>query len=436
MSTARVWLVWLVLLVLAAGASTATAQPKTTITIWYPAGDITASAFHFRDPTLFLSFEAAHGVKVEPVAQIYDTMQQKIFAAAAARDTADILFVDQSWVPGFLKEDMLEEVDPARARRWLGTVSPEMVELSDYGGGKMFGYPQYGIDVYGITWNKAHFRDAGLDPERPPQTWDEFREYAKKLTVRDAAGNITRVGYAIRHVGHPHGVVHKHLWAIWAAGADLVDNPLALKGGQPRFNNPAGRLALKLIHDMVYVDRSTSLAFPDPRAALLRGIASMQISETVSIRARQPREAPGMPWGTGWGTAMPPVPKAGMKPVTNLNAWMYTVPKQAKNKEMAWRLIEWINSEIKDYELARRFDATPRFKANWTKDPFKSDTYAQTLLKMYPYGRKYPINLGLNGIMDAVGAAIQNAWHNRMSIEEALALADRQARQAIQDAAR
>lgn len=428
--------VWLLLIVFIVGSGGAMAQPRATITLWYPAGAITASAFLFADRTLFLPFEATNNVKVEAVALVYDTMQQKIFAATAAREVADILFIDQSWIPGFLKEDVLDPVDPAKARRWLASVSPEMVELSDFGEGKMFGYPQYGIDVYGITWNKEHFREAGLDPERPPQTWDELREYSKKLVKRDAAGNITRVGYAIRHVGHPHGVVHKHLWAIWAAGADLIDTPKALKGGRTKFNNAAGRAALKVVHDMLYVDKSTSLAFPDPRAAFLRGIASMQISETVSIRARQPREAPGMPWSTGWGTALPPVPKAGMKPATNLSAWMYTVPRNGRNKELAWKLIEWLNSEIKDYELARAYDATPRYKANWAKEPFKSDTYVQTLLKMYPYGRKYPINLGLNGIMDAVGSAIQNSWHNRMSIEEALALAERQANQAIQDATR
>ncbi len=105
---------------------------------------------------------------------------------------------------------MLEPVADAKAKAWLDAVSPEIRELSDYGKGRMWGYPQYGIDVYGLTWNKDQFKEAGLDPEKPPRTWAEFREYAKKLTRRDAQGNITRVGYAIRHVGHPHGVVHKH----------------------------------------------------------------------------------------------------------------------------------------------------------------------------------------------------------------------------------
>ena len=46
----------------------------------------------------------------------YDTMQQKIFAAAAGKNIADILFIDDSWVPGFLKEEMLEPMADAKAK--------------------------------------------------------------------------------------------------------------------------------------------------------------------------------------------------------------------------------------------------------------------------------------------------------------------------------
>jgi ABC-type glycerol-3-phosphate transport system substrate-binding protein len=426
----------LLVMLLGAGTQPLGAGARQTITLWYPAGEITQSTLPLRDPTVFASFEATNNVKVELVATDYDTMQQKIFAAAAAGNVADILFIDTSWLPGFLKEGLLEQVDPAKARRWLAAVSPEIVELSDYGAGTMWGYPQMGHDIYGLTWNKAHFREAGLDPERPPATWDELRDYAKKLTQRDAQGNITRVGYAIRHVGHPHGVVHKHLWAIWGAGADLIDNPKALRGGKPMFNNDGGRAALRLVLDMLNVDKSTSLNFPDPRAAFLRGIASMQISESVSIRARQPREAPNMPWSSGWGLALPPARRAGDRPATLLGAWLFSVPKAAKNKDLAWKALEWLNSEVNDYRLAAKFNLTPRYKANWTKEPFKSDTYVQTLLKMAPYGRKLPINLGLNGIMDAVGGAIQKAWHGEASVEQALADAERMAIRAIQDAAK
>jgi len=403
-----------------------------TITLWYPAGDVTAGAAHFGDKALFAEFEKKTGIKVEAVGMDYDTMQQKIFAAAAGRNIADILFVDDSWMPGFLKEEMLEQVAAPKAKAWLDTVSPEIRTLSDFGQGQMWGYVQYGIDVYGLTWNKDQFKEVGLDPEKPPKTWAEFREYAKKLTKRDAQGNITRVGYAIRHVGQPHGVVHKHFWAIYGAGAALVDNPLALRGGKTMINTPGGKAALQLVVDMLDVDKSTSLNFPDPRAAFLKGIASMQISETVSIHARAPKEAPDLKWGM----ALPPVPKAGDRPASNLGGWLYVVPKLAKNKAEAWQAIEYINSSAMDYELCKKYDASPRYKVNWDKEPFKSDPYNQALKQLYPYGLKLPINLGFNGVMEATGNAIQKSWHHEASVDAALAEAERLANKAIADAAK
>ncbi len=427
----------LLVVFLIVGVPTIGAAPRRTITLWFPAGEIAAGPVSpLGDPTLFQGFEVANGVKVELVGLDYDTMQQKIFTAAAAGNPGDILFIDGSWLPGFLKEGLLEQLDSAKASKWMDAVTPEIVELSDYGNRAMYGYPQMGIDIYGLTWNKQQFKEAGLDPERPPQTWDELREYSKKLAKRDAAGNLTRVGLAIRHVGHPHGVVHKFTWALWGAGADIIDNPKLLRGGKAAFNNDAGRAALRLVLDMLNTDKTTSLSFPDPRAAFLTGISSMQISEIVSIRVRQPKEAPNMLWGAGWGLAVPPVRKAGDKPASLLGAWVFAVSKTSKNKDLAWKAVEWLNSELNEYRIATKFGLTPRYKANWAKEPFKSDSYTQALLKLAPYGRKLPINLGLNGVMDALGGAIQKAWHGEATVEQALAEAERLANQAIAEAAK
>jgi len=430
-------LVLLAILVLAGGTTFVGAQPKTTISLWYPAGDVAAGpATPLHDPALFQPFEAANNVKVDLVGLDYDTMEQKMFAAAAAGNIADIIFIDGSWVSGFLKEGLLEGVDPARARQWLADVSPEAATISNYGKGAMWGYPQMGFDVYGLTWNKEQFKEAGLDPNRGPQTWAELREDCKKLARRDASGTLTRVGFAIRHVGNPHGIVDKWAWALWGAGADLVDDPDTLRGGKVKFNNQAGRTALNLMLNMLNVDKCTSLNFPDPRAAFLKGIASMQISETVSIRARQPKEAPTMPWGTGWGMEPPPAATTGSKPVTLLGGWLFSVPKSAKNKAMAWKAIEWLNSEANDYAMAAKYGMTPRYKRNWTKEPFKSDGYDQALLNIARYGRRYPLNLGLDAIMEALGASIQKAAHGEATVDQALAEAEQQGNKAIADAAK
>src|SRR5947199_249709 len=131
-----------------------------------------------------------------------------------------------------------------------------------------------------------------------------------------------------------------------------------------------------------------------------------------------------------------PVRKVGARPGVLLGGWLFAVPKSAKNSELAWKSMDWLNSEINDYTIARRFELTPRYKANWAKDPFRSDSYDQALVKIARYGRRLPINLGLNGVLDSLGFAIQKALHGEATPEQALLEAERLAQKAIDEAAK
>src|SRR5260370_31146439 len=114
----------------------------------------------------------------------------------------------------------------------------------------------------------------------------------------------------------------------------------------------------------------------------------MQSAAAVRPAPRERKEAPNMPWGSGWGMTPPPAATAGSKPVTLLGGWLFSVPKSAKNKAMAWKAIEWLNSEAKDYAVAAKYGMTPRYKRNWTQEPFKSDTYEHALLNIARSARR------------------------------------------------
>ena len=55
-----------------------------------------------------------------------------------------------------------------------------------------------------MYWNKEAFKEAGLDPEKPPQNWDELVAFGQKLTKRDAGGNVTQWGVEIPSSGFPY----------------------------------------------------------------------------------------------------------------------------------------------------------------------------------------------------------------------------------------
>ncbi len=58
-----------------------------------------------------------------------------------------------------------------------------ILDLLKYEDG-LYGLPFY-IGVTYMFWNKDLYRQAGLDPEVPPKTWDELYENAKKISALD-----------------------------------------------------------------------------------------------------------------------------------------------------------------------------------------------------------------------------------------------------------
>jgi multiple sugar transport system substrate-binding protein len=59
---------------------------------------------------------------------------------------------------------------------------------------------QYGVPAnegflrYGLNYNAKLVEEAGLDPDKPPETWDECMEWHKALTKFDDAGNLLQIG--------------------------------------------------------------------------------------------------------------------------------------------------------------------------------------------------------------------------------------------------
>ncbi len=48
-----------------------------------------------------------------------------------------------------------------------------------------------------LYYNRDFFREVGLDPEKPPATWDDLRNYSRKLTKTDTSGQVSRWGVEI-----------------------------------------------------------------------------------------------------------------------------------------------------------------------------------------------------------------------------------------------
>jgi sn-glycerol 3-phosphate transport system substrate-binding protein len=79
-----------------------------------------------------------------------------------------------------------------------------------------------------LYWNKDAFKEAGLDPEKAPASWDVMTEMSKKLVKKDASGNTTRWGVEIPTTGYGY-------WMLQA---------LAIENGQKLMNEPGNEVYL------------------------------------------------------------------------------------------------------------------------------------------------------------------------------------------------
>ena len=73
-------------------------------------------------------------------------------------------------------------------------ILPQLWESAIYEG-KLIGVP--GLESYiwwGLNYNSKAVQEAGLNPDQPPQTWDEAMEWHKALTKFDDAGNLQQMG--------------------------------------------------------------------------------------------------------------------------------------------------------------------------------------------------------------------------------------------------
>src|SRR5688572_29214466 len=170
-------------------ATTAWAQ-RTELTFYYPiavGGPLTKVI-----DNLVAGFEKENpNVKVNAVyAGNYDDTRIRALAAHKAGQPAQLSVLFSIDLYELLEQDLIvpfEDMAKSDAdKAWLKSFYPALMTNGTYKG-KTYGIPFQRSTIV-LYWNKAAFKDAGLDPDKPPSSWDEMRTMAAKLVKKDASG--------------------------------------------------------------------------------------------------------------------------------------------------------------------------------------------------------------------------------------------------------
>jgi len=170
------------------------------LTFYYPVGVAGPLARVIGEMTDKFNKENEGKVEVVPVySGDYDPTMQKVQTAIMAGNPPDIFMVEISELPTLLAMGAVLPLDDYIKKTEKGYWEDFFAPFRENAviGGKIYGVPfQRSTPV--LYWNKEAFKAGGLDPEKPPRTWDELKDYATKLTIRDSkTGELKQWGVTI-----------------------------------------------------------------------------------------------------------------------------------------------------------------------------------------------------------------------------------------------
>jgi sn-glycerol 3-phosphate transport system substrate-binding protein len=223
------------LLPLAAALAPLAAQAQTEVSFFYPVavgGPITkiidgyAAEFEKENP----------GIKLKPIySGSYQESITKALTAVKSGEPPVMSILLSTDMYTLIDEDAIVSFDgmvkTPDDQAWLKSFYPAFMENSQTGG-KTWGIPFQRSTIV-LYWNKDMFKEAGLDPNRPPASWKETIDYGQKLTRRDASGKVTQWGVQIPSSGFPYWLFQA-LAIRSGGGAAILGRPL------PQAQDPSG----------------------------------------------------------------------------------------------------------------------------------------------------------------------------------------------------
>jgi len=230
----------------AAAAPPVAAQAPVEVSFYFPVavgGPITKIIDGFA-----ADFEKENpGIKIKPIysGTYQDTITKALTAVKGGEPpvTSILLSTDMFTL---IDEDAIVPFDDyiktADDQTWLKSFYPAFMENSQTGG-KTWGIPFQRSTIV-LYYNKDAFKEAGLDPNKPPATWNEMQEYAAKLTKRDASGRVTQWGVQIPSSGFPY-------WLFQGLAIEAGANLMNAAGTETYYDKPEVIQALQYWVDLV-----------------------------------------------------------------------------------------------------------------------------------------------------------------------------------------
>ncbi|MDQ1658274.1 MAG: multiple sugar transport system substrate-binding protein [Cryptosporangiaceae bacterium] len=383
------------------------------ISVWFPGTN--KAEIDLVTKTIAPAFEKETGSKVKVTFVDWSDLSPKLNAAFAAGTAPDVFGHGPAAVADFVANDRVEP---------LTAYVEKLTDAADLGtalkGGQVKGV-QYLIplSMQGnlIAYRPDLFRAVGLDPDRPPATWEAVLAAASTLTKRDASGKVTRSGLLLP--SHPIGLQQTFASLIGSAAGEQITPD----GTKAAFASPAGERALKYMVGVYNGPRAVAnnlgadyLDAPAAQQPIVTGDAAMEVQTPNNVQQMLAAK-PGLqlrliqpPQFAGGGSG---VMLGGAGPGLMIN-------KDSHAKSLAWKFISYLISAKTSATYTEGIGALPVRASAADTDYVKKSPVLQSFVRAAGSFTPNPNVPGWTKIRDVLAKHLEQAMHQQVDPATAL----------------
>lgn len=363
--------------------------------------------------SLLYKFSLAHPdivVKYEPITGDF---WQKIKTMVASNTEPDIYYMDIFQFPFFASKGVLVALDDYMAQDGVKREDfiPTLINAFTYEG-KVYGIPK-DFNTLGLFYNKALFREAGLDEPTNDWTWDDLKAAAEELTDKDAGiygfgtppdpgrfpvfvfqngGTIMNADFSDTTLDSPEAVAAAEFYTSFrkeGIGAIPADIGVGWQG------EGFGKGQLAMVYEGGWLIPYLKEQFPDLE----------------------------------YGVVQPP---AGPKGEGNLVFTVaYSISKNSKHPEAAWKVINFLTNEESQTTVLQSGFALPSRVALTESEYLKNNPNVKAIWDGAAYATPFMWGLYGSDVNDQMGKALERIFLEDQSPADSMKQAAEETRKII-----
>ncbi len=366
-------------------ASAPAAQKGKNVTIkmsdWLETEEATKGIFK----TMIDSFQKNNpNIKVETTGIPFNNYKDQVLIALSSGDTPDVIQGNSQMMSAFDGAQGLAPLEGLIKKDVIDDIFPNNLAGTTFGGKiKALSWVPHPIALF---YNKDLFQKAGLDPEKPPKTWDEMVDYAKKISAlkKDKDGNQV-YGLGIEDGKESHAGA-AFIGIMYSFGGEFVS-----KDGKVTFDNPGTKEALKFIKDMVAGGiMPPSVVIKDIRGLFAAGRVGICFDGDMGRGVFRTSSGKGTEFDKIMGVATMPVGKTG-KSETVYTEHQIAIGSSSKNKPEAAMLVEHLLGKDMALEYHKAYASMSARKSIAALPEMNEDNYMKVFNEQSKTARPLPV---------------------------------------------